>query len=137
MTVQERQAALVGEWSFIEDVQERLSAIVASYGDQSFADEHRIATCEVKGCVSRVWLRSWMDGGCCRFQADAESPMVKGLVRLLCAVYDGGQPQEVVTTELDLWQPLGFHRLLSPTRVNGLAAMRESIRQFAVSHASV
>lgn len=131
MSVVEKQQELVSDLKIIEDVQERLSAVVSRAVKRRLPEEQRIDENLVKGCVSRVWLTHWMEDGRCRFESDADSPMVKGLVALLCDVYDGGTPAEIIATEPDLWTPLGFHKLLSPTRVNGLAAVRARIKTLA------
>lgn len=133
MTVSEKQRQLIDDLCIIEDVQERLSAVVARASKRHLPVEKRLEEHLVKGCVSRVWLIARLEDGRIRFEADADSPMVKGLVVLLCDVYDGGTPDDICTTEPELWTALGFHKLLSPTRVNGLAAVRARIKVLAQS----
>lgn len=137
MTVSEKQSELVSDLCIIEDVQERLSALVSRAARRSLPPEQRIDGNRVQGCVSAVWLVPSVNEGRCHFAYDADSPMVKGLVGLMCEVYEGGTPTEVAATEPSLWEPLGFHKLLSPTRVNGLAAVRARIHSFAQNHATV
>ncbi len=133
MTVAEKQEALIGDFMIIEDVQERLAAVVSRSASQHLPEAEKIEANLVKGCVSRVWLDCQCLAGQCQYRADADSPMVKGLVCLLCEVYDGGQPAEIVSTEPELWVRLGFQKNLSPTRLNGLAAVRQQIQAFAQS----
>ena len=137
MTVSEKQSELVSDLCIIEDVQERLSAVVSRAARRSLPAELRVDGNRVPGCVSAVWLVPSVTEGRCRFAFDADSPMVKGLVGLLCEVYEDGTPVDVAATEPALWEPLGFHKLLSPTRVNGLAAVRARIKAFAQDHATV
>ena len=134
-SVADQQARLIEDLGFIEDVQERLSAVVQRYAKVALPAEHKVDAHRVRGCVSSVWLVPSIQDGACHFGFDADSPMVKGLVGLLCEVYQGGAPAEVVATEPVLWQQLGFLKQLTPTRQNGLAAVRAAIREFAVSHA--
>ncbi len=137
MTVSEKQSELVSDLLIIEDVQERLGAVVSRAAKRSLPPEQRVDANRVPGCVSSVWLVPEVTGGRCHFAFDADSPMVKGLVGLLCEVYEGGTPGDVAATELGLWEPLRFHKLLSPTRLNGLAAVRARIQSFAQGHASL
>ena len=87
MTTREKQAALIVRYSIIEDVQERLAALVArgrkwpGVADEEKDDAHR-----VRGCVSQVWLAGAMDGTACRFRMSADSPLVQGLAALICGV---------------------------------------------------
>jgi cysteine desulfuration protein SufE len=64
---------------------------------------------------------------------DADSPLVKGLVAVQCELYDGETATEIVTTEPAWVEALGLESRLSPTRLNGLASVREAIRAFAVA----
>lgn len=137
MTVNEKQAALVEDLLIIEDMQERLSAVVARAARRALPPEQRVDAHRVQGCVSSVWLVPSVVEGRCHFGCDADSPMVKGLVGLLCDVYEEGMPADVAASEPSLWQPLGFLKLLSPTRLNGLAAVRARIKAFASEHATV
>ena len=83
-----------------------------------------------------MWLIHELREGRVRLQADADSPLVRGLVQLLCAAYDGGLAEEVATTEVTLFDALDLTRELTPTRRNGLAAVRTRIRTFAQQHAT-
>jgi len=67
----------------------------------------------------------------CHFRMECDAPMVKGLVALLCELYEGAPPAEVREFEPTLVDDLGFTRMISPTRLNGLAAVRARIREFA------
>jgi cysteine desulfuration protein SufE len=58
--------------------------------------------------------------------------MVKGLVSLLCELYSGATPEEILSVETTIWEECGFLKMLSPTRLNGLSAVRERIRQLAM-----
>lgn len=134
MTLHEKQAALIARYLIIEDAQERLAAIVArgrkwpAVMDGERDDVHR-----VKGCVSQVWLAGGRDGVVCRFRLSADSPLVQGLAALLCEMYDGGVADEIVAVEPVLLESLGLARQLSPTRLNGLANVRRTIREFAAA----
>ena len=62
------------------------------------------------------------------------APLVKGLVALLCELYDGATPAEVASIEPEIFPALHLDRQLSPTRLHGLASVRAMIRAFAQSH---
>jgi cysteine desulfuration protein SufE len=50
---------------------------------------------------------------------------------LLCEVYTDSDPAEAVAVEPKIWEACGFTKMLSPTRLNGLANMRKRIREMA------
>jgi cysteine desulfuration protein SufE len=125
------QAQLISDLLLIPDVQERLSAIVADASRVSLNENERLEERLVKGCQSRVWLAGKVEAGRLNLSCDAESPLVKGLVHLLCQVYNGQLLEDVRTDEPVLWEELGLAKMLSPTRLAGLAAVRARIREMA------
>ncbi|MEP6671459.1 MAG: SufE family protein [Chthoniobacter sp.] len=131
----EKQQQLIARLQLIEDSHERLAAIVAR-GKKwpGVSEDQRIDAHRVPGCTSRVWLVGRVEEGRCHFQMDADSPLVKGLVALLCEVYAGATPTEVASIEPEIFSALGLDRQISPTRLNGLASVRTLIRAFAESH---
>lgn len=126
---------MIADLLLIEDAQERLASIVdrarprLAVSRAEHVDDNR-----VRGCVSPVWLVREFSGGRCHFRSDAESPMVRGLVALLCDLYSGGTAEDIVATEPVLLEQLGLLRTLSPTRLNGLRSVRATIRDFAARH---
>ncbi len=132
MTVAEKQTRLIEDFAIIEDRQERLAAVVAHarrrppLSANEKTDAHR-----VPGCVSSVWLLATITDGRLHLRYDAESPLVKGLVGLLVELYDHAPPAEVLATEPVILSALGLLQDLTPTRQNGLAAVRAHIKALA------
>ncbi len=132
MTVAEKQTQLIADFAIIEDRQERLAAVVAharrrpALPADEKTDAHR-----VPGCVSSVWLLGTIADGRLRLRYDADSPLVKGLVGLLVELYDGAPPAEVLATEPVILSALGLLQDLTPTRQNGLTAVRARIKSLA------
>jgi cysteine desulfuration protein SufE len=130
----EKQQQLVADYAIIEDPQERLAAVV----DQArrrppLPESERSEANRVKGCVSLAWVVGEIREGRCHFCCDADSPLVRGLLVLLCDFYSGATPAEVAATEPALIEQLGLDRNLSPTRLNGLRSVRARIRDFAAA----
>jgi cysteine desulfuration protein SufE len=59
--------------------------------------------------------------------------MVKALAAVLCELYSDVTPAEVIAVEPQLWQQCQFTKILSPTRLNGLANVRRLIREKATA----
>ena len=133
MTPSERQTRFIARYSILPDAHERLAALASRKTTlPPLAPEERTDERRVPGCVSRVWLVSSLEDGRCRFRIDADSAMVKGLVQALCELYDDALPADVAATEPEFLEALGLSRNLTPTRLNGLAAVRARIREFAL-----
>ena len=128
MTLADKQRELIADLNLIPDVQERLGALTAYAARMRLPEEARVEQSLVPGCVSRVWLHGTCTGGHTRFDCDADSPMVKSLAALLCDLYSGVPPQEAASVEPEIWQACQFSKILSPTRLQGLAGVRARIR---------
>ena len=132
MSLLQKQSDLIERYSVIPDPQERLAALISRKSKlPALTESERLDTALVHGCVSRVWLVGSYENGCCRYRIEADSPMVKGLVTLLCEIYDGAAPQEIIAVEPTVFEGLGIAKNLTPTRLNGLASVRRAIRAFA------
>lgn len=87
-------------------------------------DEYRVDDNLVRGCQSQVWLVDSLDNGHLFFRADSDAHIVKGLLCVVLAAYNGKTPEEVRTFDIDAYfDELNLIRHLSPTRGNGLRAM--------------
>ncbi len=125
---------MIEDLSIIDDPQERLALVVDRARKRPpLAENERIEAHRVKGCISQAWIVGEQRDGHCHFRCDADSPLVRGLLVLLCDLYSGGTPAEVAATEPTLIEELGLARNLSPTRLNGLRSVRAAIRDFALA----
>ena len=94
---------------------------------------------KVRGCVSQVWLVSEVvdrDAGRCspilKFRGDSDAHIVRGLIALLFALYQGKSAQDILAIDPAAdFAALGLKEHLTPQRSNGLAAMVERIRSEA------
>lgn len=133
----EKQQRLLDAFLPIPDPQERLAAIVARSAQiPALAPADRTDANRVPGCVSAVWLAAAIDPATrrLRLRIDADSPLVKGLVALLCELYDDTDPAEAATFQPELLEKLRITQNLSPTRRNGLAAVQARINSLATAH---
>ena len=125
------------EFAPFEDPHDRLSALVErSKRIPPLRPSERVEANRVHACVSVVWLVGEVRDNRCHFRADAESPIVRALVIFLSDFFTGAPVAEVVTSELEPLEALGVLRHLSPTRRNGIAAVRNAIRAFALQSVS-
>ena len=134
MTLAEKQQHLIDDLQLIDDPQERLGAVVdrAKHRPPLPADQ-RTEPNRIKGCISQAWVVGEMQADRCHFRSDADSPLVRGLVALLCDLYSGATPAEVISVEPSLLEDLQLTRTLSPTRLNGLRSVRAAIKAYAAT----
>ncbi len=136
MNLADKQSQLVEDYAIIPNPLERLAAVVDKARQRPpLPETERTENNRVKGCVSLAWVVGEARDGRCYFRSDADSPLVRGLLVLLCDFYSGATPADVVATEPALLEELGLARNLSPTRLNGLRSVRAKIREFATAAA--
>ena len=137
MTLAEKQQQMIDDLALIENPQERFAAVVdRAKSRPPLPEAERTETNRIKGCVSQAWIVAALVDGRCHFRCDADSPLVRGLLLLLCDLYSGATAAEVAATEPDLLEKLGLLQNLSPTRRNGLRSVRAKISAFATSGTS-
>ncbi len=92
----------------------------------------------VRGCQSQVWLVPGFDpqSGVMRLTLDSDAHIVRGLIAIVLAAYDGRTPQEIIDYDIEgLFDELDLLKHLSATRGNGLRAMVNRIRETAAAYA--
>lgn len=88
----------------------------------------------VRGCQSKVWLVPSQDGARVFFAADSDAFIVKGLLAVVLAAYNGKTAAEILAFDIEnYFETLNLIKHLSATRGNGLRAMVQQIQQFAAA----
>ncbi len=94
-------------------------------------EDERTEERRVLGCTSQVWLKTSFTGGPTgpvRLQADSDAAIVKGLVQVVLALFDGRTGAEIAAVDWrGTFKTLGLEAHLSPSRANGLRSMVERV----------
>ena len=88
----------------------------------------------IKGCQSKVWMTSKLEGNKVTYQADSDAIIVKGLISLLLKTFSGHSPDEIIQTEPYFIEKIGMSQHLSMTRSNGLASMVKQMKLDALAY---
>lgn len=96
--------------------------------DASKKDEAHL----VRGCQSQVWIDFCVSEGRLFFEVDSDAFIVKGLLGVVLAAFNGKSAQDILAYDIDgYFETLGLLKHLSPTRGNGLRAMVGRIQDIA------
>jgi len=140
-----RVQEVIDNFSFLDDWEDRFRYLIDLGRKLAPMDEAlKTEETKVRGCTSQVWIVSRVDAGTepegpptLHFIADSDAHIVKGLIAVLMAIYDGRTPQEILAVDIrDAIGRLGFQQHLSPNRANGLFSMVERIRALATREAA-
>ena len=127
---------LIEEFQELEDWDERYDLII-DLGRElpELPDEMQTEENVVQGCMSMVWLQTEIldtEQKIIEIRADSDSIIVKGLIVILLAHYNGKTASEILDSDaIELFEKLGLNQHLSPQRRNGLYSMVKRLKQLA------
>jgi cysteine desulfuration protein SufE len=135
VTIEEKQRRLTATLGAFKTAQDRLGHVVG-LGRKAppLEPEFKTDRFRVEGCLAKVWFVPQFAAGRCRFRADSDSAIVKGIAVLLCDFYSGQTPEEIVKTSPAFLEKLGLTQHLTPNRRNSLARIWHSMQTFARGH---
>ena len=124
---------IVEDFGFLEDWEDRYRYVI-EHGKamEPLAGALKVPATKVEGCASQVWLHPRIEAGIFSFKGDSDAMIVRGLIAVLRALYNGTPVAEVgkIDARAELAR-LGLNEHLSSQRSNGLRAMVERIRAVA------
>ena len=124
---------IVEDLSFFDDWEERYRYII-DLGRElpALPKEHQQDQNLIRGCQSQVWLVHEKENGRLYFDVDSDAFIVKGLLGVVLAAYNGRRPEEILKFDIkQYFDDLDLLRHLSPTRGSGLQAMVARIQEIA------
>lgn len=128
------QQELIDEFAMFTDWQDRYEHLIELGKDLPLvAPEHKTDDNLVRGCQSRVWLHASPKEGLIHFTADSDAMITKGIVALLVRVYNDRTPQEILGASTEFIDRIGLREHLSPNRANGLSAMIDQMKRYALA----
>jgi len=122
-------------FAFLDDWEDRYRHVIElGRAMPPLGEEWMTPEWKVSGCASQVWLVPEIAGGRFGFRGDSDAMIVRGLVAVLHALYDGLPLEEVgaVDAPAELAR-LGLEENLSAQRSNGLRSMIARIRDHAAA----
>jgi cysteine desulfuration protein SufE len=124
---------IVGDFEFLDDWEDRYRYVIELGKSMDPLDDvFRVDANKVHGCASQVWLQSYIEDGVYRFDGDSDALIVRGLIAVLRALYNGVPTQQIAAIDAPAeLARLGLNDHLSAQRSNGVRSMVERIRSVA------
>ena len=93
---------LVENFALFEDWEERYRYLIdlgraLPHMDEALKTDENL----VRGCTSRVWLVTEIRGGVLHLTADSDAHIVRGLIALLLAAYQGQKVKDIPSIDID------------------------------------
>jgi len=121
------------DFEFLDDWEDRYRHVIdLGKAMPPIEDALKVAATKVDGCASQVWLIPNIANGIFKFRGDSDAMIVRGLIGVLVALFDGLSVEDVLKVDAGAEMArLGLDQHLSAQRSNGLRAMLERIRLLA------
>lgn len=137
LTIEQAQQEVVNEFALFSDWQDKYEHLIELGKDLPLiAPENKTEENIVRGCQARVWLNAQQQNGHIHFTADSDAMITKGLIALLVRVLNDRTPQEILNTPLTFIDTIGLREHLSPNRANGLSAMIDQMKRYALAYST-
>lgn len=100
-----------------------------------FPTELHLDKWKINGCQSQVWIvpevKEVSGEKQLFFIGDSDAAIVKGIVTIVTGLCSGRSGKEICSLDIDgVFEKIGLHEHLSPSRRNGLGAMIEKIKSY-------
>jgi cysteine desulfuration protein SufE len=125
---------IIDDFALLEDWEDRYRYVIELGRTLTpLADADRTPENKVRGCASQVWLRTSIVTGPAgprlQFIGDSDAHIVRGLVAIAIALFDGKTAAEILKINAQaVFDRLGLSQHLSAQRSNGLRSLVERIK---------
>ena len=127
------QDEIIEEFSLFEDWMQRYEYMIELGKSLPLINnDYKTDKYIIKGCQSKVWVHTNLDGDKLKFTADSDAIITKGIIAILIRVFSDQNPKDILEADTDFIDKIGLKEHLSPTRANGLVSMVKQIKMYAV-----
>jgi cysteine desulfuration protein SufE len=135
-TINQIQDEIIDDFTILEDDMESIIFYIMELGQQlpKFLEEYKIEKNIIKGCQSKVWLVTSLEGDKIFFQADSNTEITKGLISMLIRVLSGQSAEDIANADLYFIDKIGMSRVIGSQRSNGFSAMIRQMKLFALAY---
>ncbi|MBR4952589.1 MAG: SufE family protein [Alistipes sp.] len=127
------QESIIEEFAIFDDWLDKYDYLISLSEELSAIDPaKRTEKYLIEGCQSRVWVAAELRDGKVYYTADSDAIITKGIVALLIRVMNGRTAEEAANIDLYFIDAIGLGENLSPTRSNGLRAMIQQMKLYAL-----
>jgi cysteine desulfuration protein SufE len=136
MTIEAIEKVIIEEFELFGDDWEARYEYLIDLGKSLplVAETEKTEQLLIKGCQSKLWLKSSFDGSKVSYLADSDAIITKGIAALMVRVLGNHSPSEIVNANLDFIDKIGLKEHLSPTRANGLVSLIRQMKLDAFAY---
>lgn len=130
MEFNEKKAQIIDEFSQLSDCFDRLSCLIAHAAQLPPPPDWLLQDGNlVSGCQSKVWIKGTLREGRVQINAYSDTLLIRGLLALLKALFDGETAACVLQENLAFLNASGLQSLLPNSRRQGLQATLDQLHE--------
>ncbi|MDQ3394235.1 MAG: SufE family protein [Bacteroidota bacterium] len=132
------QDEIIEEFGILGDDRESTIFYIMELGNKLPPLDDKSKTPEniIKGCQSKVWLTTDLQGDSLSFMADSNTEITKGLISLLIRVLSNQKLDEILKADLYFIDKIGMGQLIGSQRSNGFSSMIKQMKLYALAYKS-
>jgi len=137
-SIVEVQHEIIEEFDILGDDRESTIFYIMELGNKLPPLDEKYKTPDniIKGCQSKVWLTTALEGERLHFLADSNTEITKGLISLLIRVLSGQKLDDIIQAELFFIDRIGMGQLIGSQRSNGFTSMIKQMKLYALAYKS-
>lgn len=135
-SIEQKEQEIIEEFAVFDDWMDKYEYIIDLGKDMTpLAEDEKSDDLLIKGCQSRVWVKSYVNNNNISYKADSDAIITKGIIALLINVLSDEPAEDIAKAELKFIDEIGLKEHLSPTRSNGLVSMVKQMKLDALKYA--
>ena len=121
-------------FDIFDDPKDKLSQLMDIAKDYDGIPEvQRTDQSKIPGCTSQAWILSEKRDDNYFFTCDSDALIVKGLLSLLCKIFNGQKSKEILSiSHSDILNSIGLSGLITVQRTNGFASAVKKIHEMSM-----
>ncbi len=133
-SIREIEEEIIEEFAMFENPMDKYEYLI-DIGKQlpEISEANKTDDNLVKGCQSKVWLHASRNGERVLFEADSNTVITKGIIGLLTRVLSNQKADDILNAKLEFIDKINLRGHLSSQRSNGLTAMIQKMKAFALA----
>ncbi len=129
MTMEETLKQIKEDFDLLEDPNAIVEYILemGAQNDMKLPPELKNDKTKIHGCASDAWMIEECKDGKLHFTVEGSSELAKGMIPLMLKIFNDRSADEILSFDPNKLYDLGFEKILSPTRLQGMEAFLKRI----------
>ena len=123
------------EFAIFDDWMDRYNILIDKARNLEALDpKYKTPQYLINGCQSQLWLYCENKDGRLFCKADGDAIITKGMAAIVLELVNGEPLQDIINYNFEVFDKIGLHSHLSPTRSNGLRSLIKQVKLYAEAY---